>query len=679
MILLLIFLITINDSVFSKSVSDYNWIEIDLTLLSLQDLMRIKVTSVSKKEQKLSEAPAAIFVITEEDIRRSGATSIPEALRMAPGLQVGRIDANKWAITARGLNGRFANLLLVLIDGRSVYTPLFSGVYWDQQDLLLEDVERIEVIRGPGVALWGANAVNGIINIITRSAQETQGGLVTAGGGTEERGFGALRYGTQLTDRAYLRVYAKYLSRDGSIDPSGRETQDESQMLRGGFRFDWQASDRDTVMMQGSAFDGEADQSLTVPSLNSPFSTTPSDDIDSFGVHALARWTRRLSSSEMALQLYYDRTDRKEVLLREIRDTFDIDFQHRFGIGRSLELIWGLGYRFTHDDIGNRFFVSFDPNSRDDHLVSAFVQSDLTLIDNQLHLMVGSKFEHNDYTGFEFQPTVRLLWTPHARHTIWGAVSRAVRTPSRADKDARFNLSVLPPNTPLNPGPLPGLIAFEGDSDFTAEKVLAYELGYRFQPVDQLSIDIAAFYNVYNDLRNAALLAPSLETSPPPAHLLIPSVLNNTIHGESFGVELAVDWRARDWWRLQVAYTFLRVQLRFDENSSSFVNTLEGTSPAHQVSIRSSIDLLQTLQLDLWMRYVDTLPRLNVTNLQVDSRVDDYLTLDVRLGWQPIPRLELSLVGQNLLESRHLEYIPEAFPFPTEVERGVYGKVTWRY
>jgi iron complex outermembrane receptor protein len=596
------------------------------------------------------------------------------------GLQVGRIDANKWAITARGLNGRFANMLLVLIDGRSVYTPLFSGVYWDQQDLLLEDVERIEVIRGPGATLWGANAVNGIINIITKSAQDTQGGLVTVGGGTEEQGFGALRYGTQVGNRAYLRAYAKYFSRDGSSDPSGDATPDDSQMLRGGFRLDWRASDHDSLMVQGGAFDGEADQALTLPSLTAPFSQTTSDGIETFGVHGLARWTHRFSSSsEMALQLYYDRTDRNEILLQEIRDTFDIDFQHRLGSGRSVELIWGLGYRYTHDDIRNRFFVSFDPKSRGNHLASAFLQGDITLVEDRLRLMVGSKFEHNDFTGFEFQPTGRLLWTPHTRHTIWGAVSRAVRTPSRADNDARFNLSVVPPNTPLNPGALPGLVVFEGNSDIGAEKVLAYELGYRFRPLDQLSIDIAAFYNVYHDLRNAAQLMPSLETVPPPAHLVISSVLENTIHGESFGVELAVDWRALNGWRLRAAYTFLRVQLRFDESRSSFVNTLQGTSPAHQVSIRSSIDLLQTLEFDLWIRYVDTLPRLNVTNLQVDSRVADYVTLDVRLAWKPIPSLELSLVGQNLLESRHLEYIPEAFPFPTEVERGVYGKVTWRF
>jgi iron complex outermembrane receptor protein len=646
----------------------------DLTTLSLEQLMNIEVTSVAKKAQKVSDAAAAIFVITQEDIRRSGVTSIPDALRLAPGMQVARIDSNKWAISSRGFNGRFANKLLVLMDGRTVYTPAFSGVYWEVQDTLLDDVERIEIIRGPGATLWGANAVNGIINIITKKAWDTQGGLVTAGGGTEERGFGAMRYGARLGDDAFVRVYAKYFNRDGFVDPTGTDTDDDWDVVRGGFRLDWQASEHDTLTLQGDLYNGNASQMLTLPALTAPFSLTVNDDIDFLGVNLLSRWQHTFSStSDMTVQLYYDRTDREEALfVEESRDTIDLDFQHRFTMGARQEIIWGFGYRYTHDDVTNTFFASITPDSRGNHLFSAFVQDDIILIQDRLRLTLGSKFEHNDYTGFEVQPNARLLWTPHTRHTVWAAVSRAVRTPSRGENDVRFNRLVIPPGTPmLNPGPLPALVALIGDDDFKSEVVLAYELGYRLRPLDRLSVDIAVFFNDYDNLRTVEPGAPFVETDPAPPHVVVPAIFDNKMHGESYGVELMVDWRPWDWWRMQVTYTYLQLDLDVDRDSlDTGAVEVEGHSPHHQFSFRSSLDLPWALEFDAWLRYVDDLP-----NLDVGS----YVTLDLRLAWRPLKQLELSIVGQNLIASRHLEFVQESFPFPTEIERSVYGKITWRF
>ncbi len=443
---------------------------VDLTELSIEEVLQLEVTSAAKKPQKLANTAAAIFAITADDIRRSGATSIPEALRMVPGLQVARIDANKWAITSRGFNGRFANKLLVLIDGRSVYTPSFSGVYWEVQDTLLADVDRIEVIRGPGAALWGANAVNGIINIITKHARDTRGSLLTAGAGTEERGFGSLRYGTALSDAAFLRFYAKYFNRDSSVDPEGQDTSDAWEMVRSGLRLDWQLTDHDDLTVQGDVYHGDAAQTLSLPSFLPPFRERRTVDIDWAGGNLLARWQHRFSElSNLTLRAYYDRTDRDEKdIIRETRDTFDLDVQHQFSWGSRQDIIWGLGYRFTDDKFTSSPFITIQPNSRSQHLFSAFVQDDITLIKDRLHVILGSKFEHNDYTGFEIQPTARLLWTPHKRHTVWTSISRAVRTPSRGDNDTLTNQRILPPGTPENPGPLPTLVRFLGNRDFVS-------------------------------------------------------------------------------------------------------------------------------------------------------------------------------------------------------------------
>jgi len=659
------------------SVTTWGWageLPVDLTRLSLEELMEIEITLASRKEEKLFQAAVAAHVVGSEDIRRSGVTSIAEALRMVPGMQVARIDANKWAISSRGFNGRFANKLLVLIDGRSVYTPLFSGVYWEAQDLLLEDLERIEVIRGPGATLWGANAVNGIINIITKKAQDTQGGLVTLGAGTEERGFGGVRYGGKLGDDVYYRVYAKHFARDGFVDASGEEASDGWDVSRGGLRVDWEVSESNALVLQGHLFEGTLAQTLKTASLDPPFEQVFDDETRIAETSVLGQWKHVFSdASDMALQFYYDRSRREEAVIAGTVNTFDVDFQHRFGLGARQEIVWGTGYRFITDDIDGTDIMSVRPESRDFDIFSAFAQDEIALIRDRLRLTLGSKFEHNDYTGFEIQPNLRLLWTPHERHTAWGAVSRAVRTPTGPEEDVQFRFQVVPPDDLRNILKLPIMLVALGDPDFESEELIAHELGYRVLLRDRLSLDIATFYNVYDNLRTGEPGMPIPRLSPPPAHYVLPITADNKMYGETYGMEWAADWQALDEWRIHAAYTYLKMQLRVDEESGdTWLEAAEEESPNHQFHLRSSMDLGRDLELDLGMRYVDDLPSLDVGS---------YFTLDARVGWRLHKDVELCVVGQNLSDGHHPEFGTPRFihTFPTEVERGVYSAVRWRF
>ena len=635
----------------------------DLTELSLEALMDVEVTSVSKREEKFFEAAAAIYVITAEDIRRSGAESIPEALRMVPGLHVARIDANKWAISARGFTFRLADKMLVLIDGRSVYTPLFAGVYWNVQDTLMEDIERIEVIRGPGATLWGANAVNGVINIITKSAKDTQGGLLTGTIGTYEHGLGGFRYGGKLGKDAWFRIYTKYFNRDRY--PGGA---DDWRVMRGGFRLDWDTTEQDSLTFQGDIYDGDAGQRLTLSGfLTPPYSHTFDDDIAIRGGNVLARWRHTFSKrSDMSLQFYYDRMERNEAVLDDTRDTVDLDFQHRFGLGERHDVIWGLGYRYTSDRIGNSFTFTLDPQSRGDHLVNAFVQDEITLIEDRLNLTLGSKFEHNDYTGFEVQPSMRLAWTPNEQHTVWGSISRAVRSPSRVDDDMRLNFAAFP-------GPMGSvrMMSLFGNRDFKSEELIAYELGYRIRPTKNLSLNLTTFYNVYDQLQTHEPGVPFFEGSPPPPHMVIPLRIANKMDGESYGVELGANCKVTDFWKLRAGYTWLQVQLHRDHASGDTTSEgIEGDSPHHQVNLRSYLDLPGNWEFDTALYYVDSLP---------NQETHSYVQLDVRLGWRPKKNIELSVGVKNVLWDRHREFGMASGIHPTEVPPMVYGKFTWRF
>ncbi|BAO44105.1 TonB-dependent receptor plug domain-containing protein [Thiolapillus brandeum] len=650
--------------------------------MPLADLLSMEVTSVSKKKQRLDETAAAIFVITQEDIRRSGVTSIPEALRLAPGLQVAHIDANKWAISSRGFNNQFANKLLVMIDGRTVYTPTFSGVYWDVQDTLLEDIDRIEVIRGPGAAVWGANAVNGVINIITRNAGQTEGGLVSLAAGNQEKALAGFRYGTGIGDQAAARIYVKYTDRDASWFPSmDGEGDDGWQSLRAGFRADGELSQRDLWTIQGDMYDTDQNQtvlewkdpSLPENAIYAPFYAVPwvKDTVDSSGWNLLARWERNASTgSNTQLQIYLDHTDRSEMILDQTHDTLDIDFQQQLSPLSAHDLIWGLGYRRIRDDFDNTFLGAMNPERSTRDLYSAFVQDEIVLSPQQWRLILGSKFEHNDYTGFEVQPSIRMLWTPDSHNTFWGAVSRAVRTPSRLERGSRMVSIIVPPIPPYVPQPT--VVHSLGNENFDSEKMLAYELGYRTHPRENISLDLALFYNDYDDLRSFEAVQPQ--------DLLSDVTFDNKLSSNSYGLELVLDWWPLDWWRLQASYSYLRVSVSPDKNSvdpDSNNPLSEGSSPDHQLTVRSMMDLRDDLSLDLWASYVDELSR-TAYSLK-DSSVPAYTSFNARLAWTPARNIELSLVGQNLFDDHHPEFIGENFLTPTEVKRSWHIQMRWDF
>ncbi len=645
----------------------------DVTAMSMEDLMNLQVTSVSKRTQKVADAAAAIFVLTQEDIRRSGATSIPEALRLVPGLEVARIDQNKWAIGSRGFNGRFDNKLLVLIDGRSVYTPLFSGVYWNVQDVMLEDVDRIEVIRGPGATLWGANAVDGVINVITKKAKATQSAVVTAGAGTEERAAGGVRYGSKLGDNTYYRAYTKYFDWRPSVYPSGVTAHDGWDALRGGFRADWTPAGANSLTVQGDVYRSRFDETLTVASLSAPYSNTFSNDGKYSGGNILGRWNHTSEGSSMSLQMYYDNTTITDhSLFGDHQNILDIDFQDGFHAGNSQQFVWGLGYRSIHDKNDASFTVSLQPNQVTLNQFSTFLQDEISLVDNRLQITLGSKFERNEFTGFEIEPNARLLWNLTPNQSIWTAVSRAVRTPALTEEGLRLNSQVIPPGTPANPTPLPAVVAVFGSHQFNSEDLLAYELGYRVQATKNLSLDIATFYNNYSNLRTAEPGAPYPEGSPAPTDFVIPFVAGNKMSGGTYGVELFADWKVVPKWRLVGSYSYLQMDIHKNIDSQDPTpDNPNGSSPRHQWYLRSSVDLPKHFEQDTTLRFVDHLPSLGLPS---------YYSLDAHLGWRPVNSLEFSIGGQNLLNNWHLEFMPDFVnTSPTVVKRSIFGSITVKF
>lgn len=649
----------------------------DLTSLSVDELMNVEVTSVSKKEERLFQTAAAIYVISREDIHRSGMTSVPDLLRMVPGVDVARIDGSKWAISARGFNGRFANKLLVLIDGRSIYSPETSGVYWEVQDLMLEDIDRIEVIRGPGGTLWGANAVNGVINIITKRAQDTQGGLMTAGGGTDERGFGSLRYGGKLGDTAFYRVYGKYFNRGGLADSTGRDANDGQNAVRGGGRLDWKLSNRDSLTFEGDIYQTNIRETPSVILSATPFAPLINRPGEFSGGNLLGRWTRAFSDrSDTALQVYYERFSRDGYVLPESLNTFDVDFQHHVALGKRNDLVWGLGWRFVgHEtDSSSSTPVQFNPKNESNQLFSIFAQDEITLVKDRLRVMVGSKLEHfaeiasNESGTFNVEPSIRLSWTPESRQTVWASVSRAVRTLARNDVDIRVNLAAFP-----GPNGTPNILALLGAEGFRSETVRSYEAGYRIQPRRRLSLDIATFYSVYDHLKTSEPGKPFFEADPQPPHVVIPLMAGNLMRGETYGAETSVNLDVSTAWRLTGSYSLLKTQLhRYAESRDTTSEALgEGINPQHQIQLHSYLKLPRNFELDTSLYHVSRL---------VAGKVPGYTRLDVRFGWQVAERLEISAGGQNLLDDRHLEFAASGTgAIPSQVKRSAYGRITWRF
>jgi iron complex outermembrane receptor protein len=641
----------------------------DLTDRSLSDLMNMQVTSVSKTAEPLSRTAAAIFVITQQDILRSGATSIPDLLRLVPGMDVAQINSNTWAISARGLNGQFSNELLVLLDGRNVYTPTFGGVFWDVLDLPLEDIERIEVIRGPGGSVWGSNAVNGVVNIISKRAADTHGALLVGGGGNIDEGFATAQYGGSLGDHTDFRVFTKYFNQNHFGNPVAGGGADGWHLARGGFRVDSQLTERDSMSVEGDIYTGrDGDPALVLPSLFAPGPVIENLQTDVSAGSLETTWKHAFSNqSDTKLQVSYDTYERDDTL-GEGRTTFDLDFQHNIAWGERNDLVWGLGYRYSRSDSTGTLIISLNPAYRATQLFSGFVQDEIAVVPERFYVTVGTKLENNSYTGFGVMPTISASYSLSDNHMVWAAVSRALRTPATTDVSERVNLGGFTP-----PVGLPVAISVFGNRDFEDETLIAYEFGYRTAISSRLSLDIAAFYNDYDDQQTTEPEGSFVETTPAPAHIVMPLTFENLMHGEEHGIEIAADWKVTPHWTITPAYDFARIHMDLNHTSrdADTVAQVEGSDPHVQAQLRTHLDLPRGFKWDASAHFVDRL---------VDQGVPSYTRFDTGLSWEWKERLTLSVVGQNLAQDRHWEFVDDAGSTgPTKIKRGAYGKVTWRF
>ncbi len=642
----------------------------DVTNASLEQLMNIEVTSVSKKEQKLSTTAAAVFVLTQEDIRRSGATNIPDLLRMVPGVDVAQIDANTWAISIRGFNTRFSNKVLVLVDGRAVYTPAFSGVFWDQQTVPLEDIDRIEVIRGPGATVWGANAMNGVINIITKSASATQGGLISGGVGSEDKARGFLRYGGKIGLRGTYRVFGNYFDVGNLTSMDGREGVDGWHSEGAGFRSDWDLSPRDSLSVEGDvSMAHEGQTAVSVFTNAPPFIRAFNAKIEFGAGDLLGRWNHTFADgSAMTFQAYYDTYHRTGTAAGddEIQHTVDFDFQHHFLLGSRQDIVWGLGYRSINDHLFPGNASSFAPPKRNEGLFSAFVQDEIR-ITNWLEFTLGSRFEHNSYTGFEYEPGARLAWHPTERHTVWTSASQAIRQPSSVDTGLIADVAAFT----LENGKL-GVSTLFGNPHFKVEQLRDYEVGYRAQLTGSLSLDVAMFLNVYRHLQTSEPGTPYFVSGPGLERVVFPLVFDNKAHARNHGAEVSANWNVNRRWRITSGYSVIHMNIDPDPSSHDpNAEVLEGETPKHMFQVRSLFTMKRNVDFDSALYYVNHLP---------DGAIPSYARLDTRLAWRIGESLELSAVGQNLLRPRHLEFNETNGLFlGTQVERSVFGRVTWRF
>ena len=645
----------------------------DLSNLSLETLADTEITSVSRKMEKLSQTAAAAFVITQEDIRRSGLNSIPEVLRLAPGFDVAQINANQWAIVARGFNETYPDKVLVMIDGRTVLDPLTSGVNWDVQGTVVEDIERIEVIRGPGASVWGANAVNGVVNIITKKAKDTQGSLVSAEGGAQGRINGTVRYGGTIGARGTYRIFGTYLKEGASTDSFRHQAADDWNVLRGGLRSDWKLSTKDDLTVITDLYTGNEGQTVPgllslTPAAGSAFSGTFNTRTNLSGEDILARWHRVASDRlDTTVQIYGDHVNRSaENTLGEFLYTADAEFEQHFLTGRH-DFVWGGDYRFASDRTAGSLNVSFNPVVRDTNLFGAYLQDEFTLVPDRLRITVGSKLEHNSYSGFALQPTIRLLWTPISSNTAWLAVSRASENSSRTDADVRANTDAF-----VGSDGVLRLVSSFGTHHIPPENVTAYELGNRAEIKKWFTVDLATFFNHYTDRHTQEPAAPFLEDSFGSVHLVIPTITASNISGESHGLELSTTLRSAHLWKLTTGYTLFQIHLRANARSQDFstASETEGGSSRQEFNAHIEVNLPHKIELDTLAFYVGKLPGLAVAN---------YTRIDARFGWRPNPSLEISAGLQNLLDPRHFEFSSGGLVNATQIGRNAYARVTVRF
>jgi iron complex outermembrane receptor protein len=652
----------------------------DLADLSLDELLSTEITTLSRKAENLGSAPAAVHVITQSDIRRSGARSIPELLRLVPGMQVAQIDGNKWAVTARGANGRFANKLLVLMDGRSLYSPMLSGVQWDVQDTDISAIERIEVIRGPGATMWGSNAVNGIVNIITKHAADMKGGNIGVAGGMD--GYETtIRYGAEAGDSAF-RIFGKVFDRDGNVNMLGADTGDYAEMLRFGGRYDWDGNEDSELTVSFEAYKGESGEYRIARSLVPPYESITDVFTAITGSFLMATWSRDFSEeSGLRVRAYYDAHERDVPTYFEDSHTFDIDIQHSFAAGENHELIWGVSYRSSSDKTTDSFEISIVPATDSRHKISVFIQDEIRLLDGRARLIFGSKFEHNHISDkdLEVEPSVRLSVAVADNQTLWASLSKAVRIPSRGERGGRVTSAILPPGQPDFPLPVPTVVFVTGNPQMLSEHVTAFEAGYRLRNRD-VQLDAAVFYNQFTDLRSLSLGVPTcapggvlLQLDPTclftSTHVEQALLIENDGDYDAYGVELWLSKQMSERWRLQGGYTFFRTT-----NTPSSTQIELGVvedSPDHQLSLRSSTDINDSLEFDVMLRWVDELE---------DQQIDAYSALDLRLAWSPTPSFSVAAVATNLIAGDHLEFRSELADLaPVRVESSGFIELRWQF
>lgn len=586
-----------------------------LAQLSLAQLGDLQVTSVAKAPELLRHAPAAVYVITHDEIVRSGVRTLPEALRLAPNLTVTQLSASDYVVTARGFGGNpqdqnFSNKMLMLIDGRSVYNPLFSGIYLDAQDLLLDDIDRIEVVSGPGAALWGSNAVNGVINIITRSASATEGALAGAEGGNMQKDLRA-QDGEQLADDSALRVYAKTLDQNAETLPGGASAHDNWSRTQAGFRYDW-SQGSNSLTAQGDAYRALENQ------------PTPGDLLVD-GANFLTHWQHDTEASELQVLAYYDMTERAEPFGGQafVLHTYDLEVQQNLAVSTRDSLVWGAGERVNSYGVTNTASLLFLPPRRALTLGDLFVQN--TLSAGPVQFVQGLKLEDDPYAGWQVEPDLRAAWNMNDTSLLWAAISRAVRAPTPFDDDVEERIG--------------SLLALTGNRSFQPEELTAYELGYRAQPASSFSVSVSTFYNVYNDLRTI---------EPSPVTGFFPLQWGNLMQGDTVGVEIWGDWQVTSWWRLSPGLRTLHEDLRFKAGASGIGGIFQaGDDPSGQASLTSSMNLRPNLTFDATLRYVGALP---------DPALPSYDELTARLAWQVSKNFLLSLSGLNLLHGEHLEF-----------------------
>ncbi|HET9399753.1 MAG TPA: TonB-dependent receptor [Candidatus Acidoferrales bacterium] len=640
----------------------------DLANASLEDLMNIQVTSVSRTEQRVSESAAAVFVITHDDIQHSGATNIPDLLRMVPGVQVAQINANKWAISARGLNDLFSNELVVVVDGRRVYTPTFGGVFWDILDLPLEDIQQIEVIRGPGASVWGANAVNGVIDIITKKAADTHGGLITARAGNANGESGVVQCGGALGSATDYRVYTKYFNGEPLVDSSGADPADGWHLLRGGIRVDSSLGAKDKLSIESELYSGrEGLVATTFPTIVSPPQST-NVEVNLSGGSIQAAWAHTFSErSDTRVELSEDIYERSDAL-DERRHTFDFDFQHHFAAGHLNDLLWGGGVRYSDSVTNGNNSISTNPARQNFDLLNAFFQDEIDVVPGLARLTLGSKIERSQYTGFDFLPTARVAFTPTANQTLWAAVSRSVRTPDELDASGRTNEG---PAGAI--GGVPVIVSVFGNSRIKNETTISYEFGYRTSISRRLTLDVATYYNSYGQQQTNDPAPIFAEGSPAPAHFVLPLLIDNFMAGETHGVELSANWKATHRWTLSSGYAFERIHMHLKSGSTdeASIADSEGSSPVNSGQIRSHLNLPHGLAWDTSVYLVGRL---------LDPAIPAYTRLDTGLTWQFENNFSVAIYGQNLLQPGHMEFIDADDSVGSSLmKRGGFVKFRWTF